>query len=379
MLGNAVKIVISKPLNKDNKRPKISGRRILIKNTQYFQFEVLRDNKAFHENIPIPDLLAYFNAKMRQYKQADIWNENGEHSVIFSDKGELRPHKTKNRNSSQVTIESHDRNKNYILKEGEDIPILCELGVFNTNNNVIKGMHSKFKQVNKFVQIIDTSLKDTKTTGSLNIVDFGCGSSHLTFVVYHYFTQIKKIPVNITGVDLQTELITKCNELAAKYDYKNLSFVCSDIKAYSPALGSTPDMIISLHGCNTATDYAISKGIKWGVEYMFIAPCCQHEINTQMKRDDLGEIYAPLRYGVLKDRFASLLTDGLRANIIEMHDYKVDIVEFVGFNHSPKNILIRAVKSAHRPEYKQKLKQQTSKLIEDFNINPTLMELTKFS
>jgi hypothetical protein len=181
------------------------------------------------------------------------------------------------------------------------------------------------------------------------------------------------MPVHITGIDLQPDIIDRCAKLADKYNYPDLYFQCADIKEYAPEI--TPNMIISLHGCNTATDYAIYNGIKWGVEFMFVAPCCQQEINAQMKRNDLGGLYAPLRYGVLKDRFSSILTDGLRASTLEIFDYKTDMAEFVGFNHSPKNILIKAVKSVHDIKYKQLLKEQIDKLTADFNINPTLYEL----
>ncbi|MCL2673774.1 MAG: SAM-dependent methyltransferase [Defluviitaleaceae bacterium] len=373
MLDNATKITISRPIRKSITPPKLSGRKIDIKSIPHFQFETRRDNKVFHENIALTALPSYFNDKMAEYKQADIWHENGEHTVVYNNKGVLKAHKLKNKVQPQTITSSHDNEKNYILKEGDNIPILCELGIFNQNFRVIKGAYSKFKQINNFLEIIDTAAADTDLGDGLRIVDFGCGSSYLTFVVYHYFTQIKKVPVHITGVDLKPDLIARCAELAGKYGYTDMHFACADIQEYTPEI--SPDMVISLHGCNTATDYAICNGIKWGAKFMFVAPCCQHEINSQMKRDALGELYAPLKYGILKDRFAALLTDGLRANILETFDYKTDMVEFVGFNHSPKNILIRARKSAHDAQYKQTLREQINKLIIEFNINPTLYKL----
>jgi len=373
MLENAIKIVISRPMAKSNPNPKITGRLILIKNTCYFQFETRRDNKAFHENIILSELPEFFNKKMTEYKQADIWYENGGHVIVYNKKGKLRFHKAKDKIPPQFTIAPHDNEKNYILKEGDNIPILCELGIFTKDFRIVKGMYSKFKQINNFIEILDATVKDTVLPDVMRIVDFGCGNSYLTFMVYHYFTQIKKTPVHIIGVDLQADIIKRCTELALKFGYTDLSFVCSDAKEYKPE--TPPHMVISLHGCNTATDFAIYNGIKWNADFILIAPCCQHEINAQMKRDDLGELYAPLRYGVLKDRFSALLADGLRANILEIHDYTTDMVEFVGFNHSPKNILIRAIKSCHDKKYKSILKEQASKLITEFNINPTLWEL----
>jgi len=373
MLDNTIKITISRPMRKSSTPPKLSGRKIDIKGIAHFQFETHRDNKVFHENIALTDLPSFFSGKMAEYKQADIWYENGEHTVVYNNKGMLKPHKLKDKIQPQTAVSSHNNEKNYILKEGDNIPILCELGIFSKDFQVTKGMYSKFKQINNFLEIIDTAVADTDLDSGLRIVDFGCGSSYLTFVVYHYFTKIKKVPVHITGIDLKPDLIARCAELANKYGYTDMHFACADIQEYTPE--TAPDMVISLHGCNTATDYAIYNGLKWGAKFMFVAPCCQHEINSQMKRDTLGELYAPLKYGILKDRFAALLTDGLRANILETFDYKTDMVEFVGFNHSPKNILIRARKSAHDAQYKQSLREQTAKLITEFNINPTLYKL----
>jgi len=376
MLDNATKIVISRPVAKGNPCPKLTGKKILLKNAACFQFETLRDKKAFHENIALSDLDAYFSSVMKDYKQADIWYEDGRHAVVFSNPktGQLRVHNTKDKINPQAAA-AHDDEKNYIFKEGADIPILRELGIFTPDFRVVKGMNSKFKQINNFIEIVDAAIKDADLPDDLHIIDFGCGNSYLTFAIYHYFTQIKQTRARITGIDLQADLVAACNKLAKKYDYDGLRFECANIKDFEPT--RPPHMIISLHGCNTATDYAIYNGIKWDVGFLFVAPCCQHEINAQMKRNDLGELYAPLRYGVLKDRFSSLLTDGLRANVLELSDYKVDMAEFVGFNHSPKNILIRAKKSAHEAKYKQLLREQLTELVAQFNINPTLWRLAE--
>jgi len=364
------KIIFSSPFDKND--VKIAGRRIKIKEKDYIQFEHIKNNKAFHENIPAEDLKDFFGEKILKYKQADMFFSDS-HYMAFNKNGEITFHKIKEKTREHTEVYDHNRRKNYIINEGDNIPILCELGIFNKDFQIIKGMYSKFKQINNFVEIIDAAFKQAKLPDIMRIVDFGCGNSYLTFVVHYYFTQIKKIPVHITGVDRQTDIITHCRELAGMYGYNDLYFQCADIKDYSPEI--VPNMIISLHGCNTATDYAIYNGIKWGVEFIFVAPCCQQEINEQMKRDNMGELYAPLKYGVLKDRFSALLTDGLRANMLEIFDYKTEVAEFVGFNHSPKNILIKAVKSSHDIKYKQLLKEQTDKLIADFNINPKLCEL----
>lgn len=374
MLGNAVKIIFSRPLAKTNPCPKLAGRKILLKNAPHFQFEARRDNRAFHENISLDVLAQYFEGKMAEYKQADIWRENGEHFVVFGGKNGLRVHKTKG--VGQITAaQAHDNEKKYILKEGENIPFLRELGVFNQDFRVIKGMYSKFRQINNFVELIDTAVRQADLPEVLRVADIGCGNSYLTFALHYYFSKIRKMPAEITGIDRQADIIGRCAALAQKYGYdaEGLSFQNIDIEDYVPK--TPPNVVVSLHGCNTATDFAVYKGIKWDAALIFVAPCCQHEINAQIKRDNLGELYAPLRYGVLKDRFCALLTDGLRANILEIFDYKVDMAEFVGFNHSPKNILIRATKSAHDAKYKQILAERADKLIADFNINPTLRRL----
>ncbi|MCL2096747.1 MAG: SAM-dependent methyltransferase [Oscillospiraceae bacterium] len=370
---NIQKIIFSSPLDKTEKFAKLAGRRIKIKDGEYIQFEGFYNNKAFHENIAVDSLVNFFGAAILKYKRADIFLSDS-HYMAFNKNNKISYHKTKEKIENKSML-NHNRNKNYIINEGDNIPILCELGIFNKDFQVIKGMYSKFKQINNFIEIIDSGVKDSDFTNKdiIKIIDFGCGNSYLTFALYYYFVNIKKFRAEITGIDLQEDIIKRCTKLAEKYNYANLFFERGDIKNYKPEIN--PDIIISLHGCNTATDYAIYNGIKWGVGLMFVAPCCQHEINAQIKRDALGDLYAPLRYGVLKDRFASVLTDGLRANILELFDYKTDIAEFVGFNHSPKNLLIKAVKSSHHEKYKNLLREQINKFISDFNINPTLWEL----
>ena len=362
------KIIFSLPLDKNERFAKLTGRRIKIKDTEHIQFEGICNNKAYHENIPLDNLRVFFERTILKYKRADIFTEEA-HYMAFNKNGDITFHKTKQRAQPQKTRE-HNRDKNHIINEGDNIPILCELGIFNKDFKIIKGMYSKFKQVNNFIEIIDSEFKDIKLPEVMRVVDFGCGNSYLTFVIYYYFTKIKKIRAHVTGIDKQADIIERCRELAVKYDYGGLYFECCDIKDYSPPL--PPNMVVSLHGCDTATDYAIYKGIEWGSGFMFVAPCCQKEVNAQLRKNGLGSLYAPLRYGVLKDRFSSIITDGLRANILEIFDYKVDIAEFVGFNHSPKNLLIKAVKSAHRAEYKELLANQIKKLITDFGVDQTL-------
>ena len=250
-------------------------------------------------------------------------------------------------------VESQNRKKKYILAEGTVIPPLADMGVMTSNGAVHKAMYDKFKQINRFLEFIDEIVKDEAVDGENNdaekqpmrIIDFGCGKSYLTFIVYYYFTFIRKIPVQMTGVDLKEDVIDFCTKLAEKYGYSNLHFQAGDIA--DCAADETIDMVITLHACDTATDYALYNAVKRGAKYILSVPCCQHELNRQIKNEILEPI---LKYGLLKERMAALITDGLRAQYLERAGYEAQILEFIDMEHTPKNILIRAVKKRHAKE-----------------------------
>ncbi|MCH1966931.1 class I SAM-dependent methyltransferase [Paraclostridium sordellii] len=368
---NIIKVVISNKLNKDIEYNKINIELKEKNNTEYYQVEKYTDKQVFHENIE-KDML---NEKMLEYidgkyKQVGAWSEEYTYDLKISKKGKVFLGRKKSDNSKLVN-KSHNREKNYILKEGMIIQPLIDLGVFTKDGKVVNSKYDKYKQINRFIEIIDDEIKKNNDK-ELTILDFGCGKSYLTFVLYYYFVEIKKINVKMIGLDLKADVIKKCNEIAKKYNYKNLHFELGDINGYKYT--DNVDMVITLHACDTATDYALYNAIKWNAKMIFSVPCCQHEFNSQMKSEDFSIL---TRYGIIKERVAALMTDAVRGNLLEAIGYKTQLLEFIDIAHSPKNILIRASKSKISREKKESSLMEVDNIMKEFNLEPTLFNLLK--
>ncbi len=262
----------------------------------------------------------------------------------------------------------HNKTKKYLLNEGDDVPIMQELGIFTKENKIVASMYDKFKQINRFVEIIDDEFK-TSNLKEITILDFGAGKSYLTFLIYHYFVNIKKIKAKIIGYDIKKDVVENCNRLAKKYGYDGLEFIVSDVKKDKLFEGKI-DMVVSLHACDTATDYALNFAIKNKAKYIFSVPCCQHEINLSIKRG--GDFDVLLTDGLIKERFSALLTDSIRAEILRSCGYSVDVIEFVDFAHSPKNIMLRC-----KLTNQQKNIENVKNLIKKYNFSQKLYDLVK--
>ena len=300
------------------------------------------------------------------FRQINIIATDCEYSGIVSKKGKVTFVKIKTTHKERNTL--HNRVKNYILNEGDDIPILRDLGIFTAENKIVKAMYDKFKQVNRFVEMIDDALKSFHKS-EITILDFGCGKSYLTFVVYYYLTMIKGLKANIIGYDIKQDVVENCNKLAQKYDYNGIKFFNNDVTVDSLYQGKV-DVLITLHACDIATDYALAYAIRNKVPLVFSVPCCQHEVNKQIKYG--GEYDLLLRDGLLKERFCALLTDSIRAEILRDFGYKVDVLEFVDFSHSPKNIMLRCKLSTPRePAQNEKLKN----LMQKYQFHQSLYDL----
>ncbi|MDU2994683.1 MAG: SAM-dependent methyltransferase, partial [Clostridium sp.] len=271
--------------------------------------------------------------------------------------------------NEKLANKSHNREKNYILKEGMIIEPLIDLGVFTREGKVVNSKYDKYKQINRFVEIIDDEIKKNDYK-ELTILDFGCGKSYLTFVLYYYFVEIKKINVKMIGLDLKEDVIKKCNDIAKRYKYDNLHFELGDINGFK--YNNKVDMVITLHACDTATDYALYNAIKWNSKMIFSVPCCQHEFNKQMKSDEFSIL---TKYGIIQERMAALMTDSVRANLLEAMGYKTQLLEFIDIAHSPKNILIRASKSKISLDKKKEALDEINRLNKEFNFSPTLYKL----
>ena len=369
--GQVFKIVISNKKDKENKYNKININFKESKNKKYYQVEKYTDKQVFHENIEIEDLRDYLLDYMENsYKQLAAWSENNTFDLKISKKGKVFLRK-KNANNSNLINKDHNKKKNYILEEGMIIEPLIDLGVFTKEGKVVKSKYDKYKQINRFVEIIDDEIKKNDYK-ELTILDFGCGKSYLTFILYYYFVEIKKINVKMIGLDLKEDVIKKCNEVAKRYKYDNLHFELGDINGYK--YNNKVDMVITLHACDTATDYALYNAVKWNAKMIFSVPCCQHELNHQMKPENLNIL---TRYGIVQERVAALMTDAVRGNLLEAVGYKTQLLEFIDIAHSPKNILIRASKSNISKQKIEKSLTEVEKLREEFNFNPTLYNLLK--
>ena len=246
------------------------------------------------------------------------------------------------------------------------MPALVDLGIFTKEHKIVASMYDKFKQINKFIEIIDNELKNYNST-EITILDFGCGKSYLTFLVYYYFAKLRNIKAKIIGYDLKADVVEHCNQIAKKYGYDGLEFVVSDVKK-DKLYNNKIDMVISLHACDTATDYALNFAINNNVKYIFSVPCCQHEINLSISK--AGDFDIMLKDGLFKERFSALLTDAVRTGILRAVGYSVDVIEFVDFAHSPKNIMLRATKNSTKKSYQSLLDLQNK-----YKFNQTLLSL----
>ena len=368
---NIVKVVISNKLNKDVEYNKINIQLKEKNNKEYYQIEKYTDKQVFHENIEKnmlnEKMLEFINGN---YKQVGAWSETNNYDLKISKKGKVFLGKKKSDNKNVVN-KSHNREKNYILKEGMLIQPLIDLGVFTKEGKVVNSKYDKYKQINRFIEIIDDEIKKNDYK-ELTILDFGCGKSYLTFVLYYYFVEIKKIDVKMIGLDLKADVIKKCNEIAKKYNYENLTFELGDINGYKYT--DKVDMVITLHACDTATDYALYNAIKWNAKMIFSVPCCQHEFNDQIRSSEFSLI---TKYGIIKERVSALMTDAVRGNLLEAIGYKTQLLEFIDIAHSPKNILIRASKGNISKDKREKSLKEVNNIINEFNLEPTLLKLLK--
>jgi len=366
-----IKIVISNKMSNDVKYNKITFILKEDKVKEYYQIEKFTDKQVFHENINGDALEEkLLECLQGNYKQLSAWSDIHTFDLKMSKKGKVFLGKKKSDNT-KVANKSHNKEKNYILKEGMIIEPLIDLGIFTKEGKIINSKYDKYKQINRFIEIIDDEVKKNDFQ-ELTILDFGCGKSYLTFIVYYYFLEIKKINVKMIGLDLKEEVIKKCNDIAEKYGYENLHFEIGDINGFK--YNNKVDMVITLHACDTATDYALYNAIKWNSKMIFSVPCCQHEFNDQMKAESLSIL---TKYGIVQERVAALMTDAVRANLLEYLGYKTQLLEFIDISHSPKNILIRAAKGNVSREKREKALDEVKDLMEQFNFNPTLFNLLR--
>ena len=360
-----VQAVLSNPRKKEGIL-KVKVRPIEKKGNLFFQLESFTKTQAFHENLdPISArdrLLEY----MEEFRQMQVSTVHMNYTVLVSKKGKVTIQKKASKGSVRPVELSHNRSKKYILEEGIPVPFLQDLGVMTKDGKIVHSRFDKFRQINRFLEFIEDILPKLEKDREITILDFGCGKSYLTFAMYYYLHVLKEYDIRIIGLDLKSDVIHHCNELSRKYGYDKLEFLVGDIADYEGV--REVDMVVTLHACDTATDFALDKAIRWGAKVILSVPCCQHEVNAQLKNDRMQPIF---KYGIIKERMAALMTDALRANLLEQAGYETQILEFIELEHTPKNLLIRAVKT----DKKQGNMDAYKKVCDEFGISTTLARL----
>lgn len=354
--------VISSPREKGG-TTKIKIRPIKKKDTLLFQCEEYRNNQAFHQNLNEDEAIEYVENQMQMFKQMQFDTQSYRYQILVSKKGKM----TISRKSQPDCIKeidlSHNRKKNYILEEGTSVPFLQDLGVMTKDGKIVRTRFDKFRQINRFLEFIEDILPQLPQDREVTILDFGCGKSYLTFAMYYYLHELKGYDIRIIGLDLKTEVILECNRLAEKYGYRKLKFMEGNIADYTGS--EEVDMVVTLHACDTATDFALAKAVGWKARVILSVPCCQHELNGQMENEVLAPIFS---YGLIKERMAALVTDAIRAEYLKREGYDAQILEFIDMEHTPKNILIRAVYTG----VPAKNDEAINKCKEMLHIDPTL-------
>lgn len=372
-------IVISNSADKD-RISKVRIRPVLIREQILYQVSEYKGTKVFHTNLGKEELLDrlpdWFEGL---FHQAEITTQSSKAILLISKKGKITIiNKIRNAGASsdnagaitgmQRESLQHNRKKNYILQEGIPLPFLIDLGVMTPEGSIVKAKSDKFRQINRFLEYIEDVLPYLDRQKELNILDFGCGKSYLTFAMYYYLKILKDYQISIIGLDLKQDVIEECNRLSEKYGYDKLHFLVGDIASYQ---GSRHiDVVVTLHACDTATDYALYQAVSWGADVILSVPCCQHELNRQIRNDVLAPV---LKHGIIKERMSALITDALRAGLLETKGYQVQLLEFIDMEHTPKNIMIRAVRTNGKNQAKalEKLKE----CMDFLNVDPCLYRL----
>lgn len=370
-----VKAFVSNPINKNIEISKIIIKPILLKEKLFFQSEFFISNKAYHENLDSEKIIKKMTDYLINYKQIQFITKGKTYQILKNKKNYNV--KIINNDYSEAIL-SHNKDKNYILKDGSPILFLEKLGIMDNKGNVYKNKYDKFKQINKYLEFIDNTIKELQEkkliSDSIKCIDFGCGKSYLTFALYHYLKYIIKIPFIIIGLDLKKDVIETCTKIAQDLKCENLEFLQGDIKDFHKLQNA--DLIFSLHACDNATDYAILKSLELDAKAIMAVPCCQHEFNKQMSQKKNSNFFTkenPIgKHGILLEKYTTLATDGFRGQALELCGYKVQIMEFIDMEHTPKNVLIKGIKSTIDSKTLERLKKEYNNFKEFLGFEPML-------
>ena len=336
---NLIDLTISGLKKKNEELPvKIKVRPVAMKDKIEYQVSEFIGRKVFHKNYKKDELKKKIIDWMQEdYKQAQFTMTDATAQILSGKHSQT----VKYKKCKEVRVQrdlSHNRTKRYILPEGTPVGFLIDLGVMTKEGKIVRQKYDKYRQINRFLEFVEDILPQLSKEWEQTIIDFGCGKSYLTFAMYYYLKELKGYDIRIIGLDLKEDVIAHCNELRDKYGYGKLSFLVGDIASYTDV--DAVDMVVTLHACDTATDYALAKAVQWGAKVILSVPCCQHEANRMMENELLQPV---LQYGILKERMAAIMTDAVRANLLTAKGYDTQILEFIDMEHTPKNLLIRAV------------------------------------
>lgn len=362
-----VSAVLSNPREKDG-TVKVKIRPVMKQDRLLFQCEEYRNNQAFHLNLEAEATSEYVENQMKVFKQMQMETRQFRYQVLVSKKGKMTIQKRLQTAEVKEVNYSHNRAEHYILEEGKTVPFLRDLGVMTKTGEIVRTKFDKFRQINRFLEFIEDILPQLPKDREVTILDFGCGKSYLTFAMYYYLHELNGYDIRIIGLDLKTDVIEACNQLAKKYGYKKLKFLEGNIADYTGS--DEVDMVVTLHACDTATDFALAKAVGWKAKVILSVPCCQHELNGQMANEVLAPLFS---YGLIKERMAALVTDSLRAEYLKREGYDTQILEFIDMEHTPKNILIRAVYTGKRGDNDEAICACEKML----HVQPTLGKLLK--
>jgi SAM-dependent methyltransferase len=340
--GTLTGATLSKPARRSSELRKVTARPVELSEGVRYQLTYHRGNQATNENLTADEAAAKLVELMQgEFRQALVQTRDADFQVLSG-----KQTKILQRPPSKPAAElAHDRPKEHLLPENVPNPFLIELGVMTPGGKVQAARYGKFKQINRFVELVDDVAGELPRERPIRVVDFGSGKSYLTFALYQHLTEARGLEVDAVGLDVKEDVIRDCTELAARLGYEGLRFEVGEIERFDP--GGAVDLVVSLHACDTATDDALAQAVRWDAQVILAVPCCQHELFAQMEA--AGTLDPLLQHGVVKERFAALATDALRAKLLELAGYRAQIVEFVEMEHTPKNLMIRAVKTG-RPQ-----------------------------
>ena len=360
--GGLIRLVLANKRKKSLEYSRVVIRPFSSKEGLMYQAEYVCEKKVLHENLT-PDEAADLASGLMitSFKQANLFMEEGDYQILAAKPEKARI--TKSAPTMKPQSLEHNIVKKYIIPEGEPCDFLIRLGVMNESGQVLRKHYGKFRQINRFLEITRDVVDSLPKDRTVKIIDFGCGKAYLTFALYYYLKKQLGLDISIVGLDLKADVIKFCSGVASDLGYDELVFKIGDIAEYAE---TETDMVVTLHACDTATDYALINAHNWGASVILSVPCCQHELFKQLKND----LHRPmLKQGILRERFCAILTDTFRTLRLEEWGYDVSMIEFTSLEHTAKNIMIRAVNTG-KPD--RNAGEEARRLAEYWNVRPTI-------